>query len=156
MSGIRLADITDIKALCDLGAELLESSAYAGIKPDEKKFRMLMAGLMGSKLGRVMVVVDNDDIPQGFMLGVIDEYFFSRYRYASDMATYIRRPYRRYAAALYKNFIKWAKTKPRVVDISFAQSSGMGDHERWCKLMTKLGLKQVGSMYTMRVEPCQG
>ena len=155
MSGIRLADIPDVRHIIELGYELLNDSAYKGVNPDEQKFRLLVAGLIGHKIGRVLVVVDDDDVPQGFLIGVVDDYFFSRSRVASDMAVYIRKSYRRYAYRLYKEFIDWAKKKPRVVDISFAQSSGIGDHSRWCKLMEKLGLTCVGTVYTMRVEKCQ-
>lgn len=151
MSGIRLADIPDVRRIYELGLELLESSAYQGIKYDEVKFKTFVAGLIGSKNGRVLVVVDDNDVPQGFFLGIVDDLFFSRMRFATDMAVYITKGYRRYAYRLYKTFIQWAKTKPRMYEIMFAQSSGMGDHDRWCKLMIKLGLTQQGSIYTMRV-----
>ncbi len=150
MSGIRLADIPDIKHIYKLGLELISDGAYKGIKHDEQKFKTTVAGLIGSKLGRVYVVVDDADIPQGFFLGIVDDLFFSRYRYATDMAVFIRKGFRQYAYRLYKLFIEWAKTKPRLFEISFAQSSGMGDHLKWCKLMERLGLERNGSFYTMR------
>ena len=155
MSGIRLADIPDMQRIYELGLELLEASSYRGIKHDQQKFKTLVAGLMGSKQGRVLVVVDDNDVPQGFLIGVIDEYFFSHYKLASDLATYIRNGFERYAFRLYKTFIDWAKTKPKVMDITFAHSSGMGDFDRWCRLMEKLGLTRNGSFYTMRVSLCQ-
>ena len=34
MSGIRLGDIPDMDAICDLATELQEMSSYAGIEPD--------------------------------------------------------------------------------------------------------------------------
>ena len=155
MSGIRMAGIEDIKAIHVLGIELLESSDYNGIKGDDKKFKLLIANLITHKHGQVYVVADESNEPQGFFIGMIDEYFFSQYRFATDIAVYVREGYRQHAAALYNKFIKWAKTKPKVVRISFAQSSGMGEHARWCRLMEHLGLTCVGSMYTMRVTPCQ-
>ena len=155
MSGIRLADIPDMQRIYELGLELLEASSYKGIKHDDQKFKTLVAGLMGSKKGRVLVVVDDNDVPQGFLLGVIDEYFFSQYRFATDLAVYIKQGFERYALRLYRMFIDWAKTKPKVMDITFAHSSGMGDFERWCRLMEKLGLTKNGSFYTMRVLLCQ-
>lgn len=155
MSGIRLADIPDMQRIYELGLELLEASSYKGIKHDQQKFKTLVAGLMGSKQGRVLVVVDDNNIPQGFLIGVIDEYFFSHSRFATDLATYISSGFERYALRLYKSFIDWAKTKPKVMDITFAHSSGIGDFDRWCRLMEKLGLKKNGSFYTMRIAPCQ-
>ena len=137
MSGIRKADIPDVKAIVALGYELKDQSIYKDIKTDEQKFRMTIASLIGHKRGIVLVVVDDDDVPQGFLAGVIEEYGFSVYRYATDMWTYIRKPFRQYSYRLYNQFITWAKTKPKVVFIEMAQSSGIGDHERWCKLMGK-------------------
>ena len=155
MSGIRIADIPDMAALCELGAELLAASVYSDIKPDEQKFKTTMAGLMGHKRGILLVVVDDNDKPQGFLAGIADEYAFSRMRFATDMWTFIRKPYRRYAYRLYKQFIDWAKTKPRVCRIEMAMSSGNYGYERWCKLMLKLGFNKVGSIFMMRIEPCQ-
>jgi len=151
MSSIRLADIPDIKHIYKLGLELISDGHYKGISHDESKFKTIVASLIGSKLGRVYVVVDGNNVPQGFLLGIIDDLFFSRMRFATDMATYIRDGYRQYAYRMYKSFIEWAKSKPRMFEISFAQSSGMGDHEKWCKLMEKLGLERNGSFYTMKV-----
>jgi len=151
MSGIRKADIPDMKAIVELGYEMLSQSVYADLKPDEQKFKLLLAGLMGHKKGLVLVVVDDNDVPQGFLSGIVEEYSFSRATYATDFFTYIRKPYRQYAAMLYNKFISWAKTKPRIAFIEFAQSSGMGDHERWCVLMERLGLVKNGSFYVLEV-----
>lgn len=154
MSGIRVADIPDMAAICDMGRELLAGSVYADIKPDEQKFKMTIAGLMGHRKGLVLVVVDDDNQPQGFLAAITDEYGFSKACFATDLWTYVRPGYRRYAYRLYGKLIAWAKTKPKVAFIELAQSSGMGDHSRWCKLMEKLGLTRVGSLYMMRVEKC--
>ncbi len=152
MSGIRLADIPDVRAIVELGRELLEQSVYAGIKPDEQKFRMLVAGLIGNKRGAVFVVVDDEDKPQGFLLGIIDELFFSTQRFATDMAVYVREGYRQHAPALYKRFLKWAESKPRVVQITMGISSGMPGIERAGKLYESFGFSPVGGLYMKRVE----
>lgn len=152
MSKVRLADIPDINAIVELAQELLDKSYYKGIKPDAQKFKMAIAGLIGHKRGIVFVVVDDNDDPQGFMAGVVDEYAFSQSRYGSDLWTYIRDSHRMHAYNMYKRFITWAKSKPKVVMIEFAQSSGIGDHKRWCSLMTKLGMVRVGSLFMMRID----
>ncbi len=150
MSGIRIADVTDMQDIVDLGLELLSQSIYSDIKPDIKKFKINIAGLMGSNCGLVLVVVDENDKPQGFIAGVVSEYGFSRARYATDMWTYVRDSYSRFAYRMYKQFIAWAKERPRIKFIEMAQSSGNDNHERWCKLMEKLGLVRAGSHYIMR------
>ena len=150
MSGIRLGDLPDMTKIVELGMELLENSDYHGIKPDKLKFRKLVGSMMVSKRGRVWVVVDDDDKPQGFLLGMVDELFFSRSMYATDIAVYIREGYRQHAFKLYKNFIDWALLKPKVVDVSLAKSSGIIGLEEWEKLMEYLGLHKVGSLYSAK------
>ncbi|MBW2690539.1 MAG: hypothetical protein JRC99_11480 [Deltaproteobacteria bacterium] len=151
MSGIRLADIPDIDEITKLGMELLNQSVYAGIKPDVPKFRMLVAGLIGSKLSVVYVITDDNDKPQGFFLGIIDDLFFSRQRVATDLAVYVRKAFRSQAPKMFRMFIKWAKSKPRVAEISFGISSGIGNVDRVGRMYENLGLTHVGGIYRMGV-----
>ncbi len=150
MSGIRLGDIPDMKAICDLGQELLDQSVYEGIPPDESKFKRLVAGMMGSNNGLVLVVVDDDDNPQGILLGMIDELFFSRYRVVTDLAVYIRKGYREWAPRLIKRLEAWGREKPRVIGASLGISSGIGDFKRIGRMYELQGLHQVGSIHFKR------
>jgi len=151
MSGIRLGGIDDIRSINELGYELLEQSVSAGIPLDDKKFRMLVASLIAIKLGNVWVVVDDDDKPQGFLLGLVEDLFYSRQRYATDLAVYVRDGYRHLAPRLFREFIKWAKSKPRVVQITLGLASGIGDPDRVGRMYEKLGLFRVGGIYSVRV-----
>ena len=151
MSGIRLADIPDIDEICELGAELLAQSVYSDIKPDESKYRLFIAGLMGTKKGAVFIAVDDDDKPQGMLLGLIDDLFFSRYSYATDVAFYVREGYRHLVPGLMKRFMAWAEGKTRVVYISLGISSGTGDLERIGQVYESFGLARVGGIYFKRV-----
>lgn len=150
MSGIRVGDIPDMKAIVELGRELLEESVY-DVKADEPGFRLFVAGLMGSNKATVLLVVDDDDKPQGFLLGIIDELFFSRARYGTDIAFYVRKEYRRFAPRVLKQFIAWAKSKPRVDHVLLGQSSGIGDVDRIGEMYEKLGLSRVGGIYYQKV-----
>ena len=152
MSKVRIADIPDMKSIVELGYELLEKSTSNGIKVDESKFKMLVAGMIGSKKGIVYVVVDDNDVPQGFLLGMIDELFYSPQRFATDLATYVREEYRHLAPRMYKKFIAWAKSKPKVVEITLGISSGIGDTERVGKLYEKLGFSRMGGLYMTQVK----
>ena len=151
MAHVRLADIPDIDAIVELGRELLSKSVYQGIKPDEQKFKVTVAGLIGHKRGVVYVIVDDDNKPQGFFLGMVEELFFSSKQYATDLAVYVRDGYRNLAPRMYNKFIAWAKNKPKVVEITLGVSSGIGDTERVGDLYEKLGLSRVGGLYLMRV-----
>ena len=151
MSGIRMGDIPDIDAIYDLGEELLAQSVYADIKPDRVKFRTLVAGLIGQNIGTVLVVVDDQDKPQGFLLGIVDELFFSRQRQATDLAVYVREGYRHLAPRLLKRFIDWAESKPRTAMITLGISSGIGNFERVGRMYENFGLAPVGGIYIKRI-----
>lgn len=151
MTAIRTGDIPDMDGICDLASELLSQSFYADIKPDETKFRLFVAGMMGSKGGIVLVIVDDDDKPQGFMLGVVEELFFSRKRMATDLAIYVREGYRQFAPRMIKAFIEWAESKPRVVQVTLGLSSGIGDTERTGTMYHKLGFSHMGGIHVKRV-----
>lgn len=151
MATIRKADIPDMDAICELARELLEKSIYNSIKPDDAKFRMFVAGLMGNKGGIVLVIVDRNDVPQGFLIGILEELFFSRQRMATDLAVYVRDGYRNLAPRLFKTFIEWAESKSRVAQITLGISSGIGDPERVSKMYENLGFAQVGSINVKKV-----
>lgn len=152
MSKIRVADIPDMDDIVELARELLSQSVYANIKPDEEKFKRLVAGMMGINTGAVLLVVDDEDKPQGFLLGVIDELFFSRKRQATDLAVYVRDGHRHLAPQLFKAFIEWASSKARVEQITLGVSSGIGDPNRVGKMYESLGLAQVGGIFVKKVE----
>lgn len=135
-----------------LAGELLEQSVYAGIKMDDQRFKTTVAALIGSKNGAVFVIVDDDNQPQGFLLGIIDELFFSRSRYATDLAMYVSKPYRIWAPFMVKRFIRWAKSKPLVAEVTLGVSAGIGDTDRIGKLYRRLGFQPVGGIYVMRTD----
>ena len=151
MSAIRTADIPDMDAICELASELLEQSIYSDIKPDETKFRLFVAGIMGSKGGIVLLIVDDENKPQGFLLGVLEELFFSRQRMATDLAIHVRKGYRNLVPRLIKTFVEWAESKSRVVRVTLGISSGIGDPERISKMYGKLGFMQIGSINVKKV-----
>jgi hypothetical protein len=118
---------------------------------DEQKFRMFLAGMMGSNKGIVLLVTDDDNRPQGFLLGMIDDFFFSRQRYASDLAVYVRQGYRHLAPRLFKRFIDWAESKPRIAHVMLGITSGIGDPDRTGRMYENLGLSRIGGIYFKEV-----
>ncbi len=153
MSGIRLGDLPDMGKIVDLGLELLEQSVYKDIKPDVLKFRKLVGDMMLSKSGRVFVIVDDNDEPQGFLLGMVSELFFSRDRYGTDVAVYVRDGFKNHAPEMFQQFIDWAKSKPRVKEIKLGISSGMDGKDRTGKFYESMGFDNIGGLYLMRVQP---
>ena len=155
MSGIRLGDVTDIPAIWSLAVELQkETPSYSGIPPSKEKFTRLVANMMHDRTCRVTVVVDKDNKVQGFLLGIIEEFFWSTRRYATDMAVYVRAGFKHHVPRLFREFITWAESKPRVVRIILGLSSGIGTERRTGKMYTKLGLSNVGGIFMKEVDQC--
>lgn len=151
MTCVREAKIDDVSQIHALAKELLEQSVYSGIKMDDTRFRTICAHLIGSKSGCVLVVDDEGSV-QGFMMGLIDQLFFSRSRYATDLAVYVREAYRSYAPWMFRRFVNWARSKPLVAEITLGISSGIGDTERTGKMYQTLGFQPVGGLYVMRTD----
>ncbi len=97
------------------------------------------------------MAVDDDDRPQGLLLGLIDDLFFSRYNYATDVTFYVRERYRHLVPGMVKRFMTWAESKPRVVYVALGISSGIGDLERVGKVYESLGLSKIGGIYFKRI-----
>lgn len=149
---VRKGDVRDIPQILVLAKELLEQSpVYAGIEMNDNKFKRTTAMAVSSKRGVVFVIVDDDDIPQGFIMGFATDLFFSDSRYVTDCAVYARKSARSQAGWMVRRFIRWAKTVHGVKIIPMAISSGMGDMDRIGALYERLGLVKTGGLYVGRV-----
>jgi hypothetical protein len=147
----RRGDVQDVKRIHELGKELM-GSVYPGMKMNDVKFKTTVANCMFSKSGCCFVVVDESDVPAGFILGVIDTPFYSDQRFATDLAFYVRPEARSYGAWLASRFINWGKSVPGVTEITMAISSGIGDVDRIGRMYEKKGMRRMGGLYTMRVQ----
>lgn len=151
MHRVRDARVEDILRIYDLGLELLDDSFYRGIKVNDTKFKRTVAMLIGSKLGKVLVIADEQDIAQGFLVGMADELFFSNSKFVTDLCMYARPDARYMAGFMIKRFLRWGMSVKGVVEITLGISSGMGDPERIGRIYERLGLTRVGGLYMMRV-----
>jgi len=147
MSDVRVADIPDIKEIYAIAKELHEQSIYSKIKDDESKFKLLVAGMMGQKSGIVLVIVNDNNEPQGFLLGVIQELFFSKAKMATDIAIYVRPEYRNMTPKMIKKFVAWAESKPRIAQITLGISSAISDGGRGGHFYELLGFQNTGGIY---------
>lgn len=151
MTRVRVADLPDMGKIVELGIELHDQSIYADVKPDNLKIRKLVGDMILSKNGEVFVIVDDNDEPQGFLLGMVTEFFFSKERYATDVSFYIRKGHRNHARSIIQAFIDWASKKAKVVEVKLAISSGMDTENRTGTLYELMGFKNIGGMYIMRI-----
>jgi len=139
-----VSDVHEVIALCK--SEHVRGS-YSHIEIDENKFKRLFAAMVCSKQAFVWVAEYEGEIT-AIIMGIIDEVFFSRKKYATDILFVSRRG----GGYLIKRFIKWARDNPSVIDIRMGVSSDSGDPERVGKLYEGLGLNKIGGLYHEAIE----
>ena len=141
---IRYARVADLPELMSLGKRLHGQTVYADIDIDLQTCAQTLGQCISNAFGFAMVAVHDDKIT-GFMMGAAVPLWFSRKRCASDIITYAESPGDGYR--LIRKFVEWAWAIPNVVEITLAQSSGI-DTDRVGVLYKRVGLQQVGSIYT--------
>lgn len=143
---IRLATTNDITTIIELGIELKQSSPYvANINP--RKARKNLAFFINSKRCQVLVAEHKGEVI-GFIIGGIEDTWFSDEQMVSDVAFYVRPRFRGYGVGLVKRLRAWARTFPKVREITLGVSTGLDVNERTGKMYQHLGLQRVGGIYT--------
>ena len=145
---IRAAESKDISAIYEVALEAHAKSNYKNVPVDEKTLRQLILMMIYDKNSCVYVTEDAVGV-NGFVLGMVEELFFSRKRYGTDLMIYARKPMD--GVRLLRKLTEWIKTKPRDVEITLGITSGIGDPERTGKLYEAMGYEPIGGMYMMNL-----
>lgn len=139
---IRRATSDDIAPIMALARKL--HATIGNLPPiDEQGCRMLLAQALCNKR-RLLLVAERDGVVTGFMFGLIEEYFFSKSHYASDVILHSTDGIS--AAYLVRKFVRWAESMG-VTNIQLGVSSGIAI-DRADALYRRLGLTRVGSLYS--------
>lgn len=143
---IREAKVDDITRIINLGGEIIRQSKYL---PDYQplKARKALALFINAAKSCVFVAEVEGQV-EGFIIGAVDDYWWSSAQYASDMGFYVSEQHRGFAKPLINAFEEWVKRFPKVRDITLAVSSGVEGVERTGRFYQRLGYEQVGGMYT--------
>lgn len=144
MSGIRKAVPEDLNAMVDLAYRLCDRTPYAHIARDRPSVVKTFCMAMSSQFGCAFVTEHQGSI-SGLLIGVAQQLWWSRARYATDLVFYSERAGDGYR--LLKRFMDWAWSAPGVVEITMGQSSGI-DPKRSAALYRRAGLELVGGVYT--------
>lgn len=156
---IRSATIEDFPQWFDLAKRLRDQTPYADIEFDRAMIARLYGRCIASRLGCVLVSTHGGRLT-GTIVGVAQELWWSRRKYATDLLFFSERAGDGFR--LLKSFQDWAWSVPSVEEVTLGQSSGI-DVERTEKLYLRAGLKKVGGLFQQmradyeanRVEPRQ-
>lgn len=142
---IRQATVGDITQILALGDKLKEQSPFVRtINP--QKARKNLAFFISSKRCLVLVAEHQGEIV-GFIVGGIEDNWYSDERTVTDVAFYVEPKYRVYAAGLVKHLRAWGSQFSTVSDFLLGISSGVDGTERTGRLYERLGMTRTGGMY---------
>jgi hypothetical protein len=148
--GVRLARIDDIPAALEVGRRVLDRSVIDA-KLYDLQAKQLMRRCINDAHMNLWVAEHAGNIV-GFFMGIKEQHWFSREKYASDISFCVDDRYGNYAPAMIRRFIKWAKQDPKVKDITLAISSGLDKDGRTGRMYQNLGLTHTGGVYALLSE----
>lgn len=146
---VRAATPADLPQLIELTLRLKPKTPWAGIELDRPALVRTYSMCMSSLFGCAFVLEDKGGRVTGMIIGVAQQLWWSRRRYATDLVFYSEKGDGR---RLLQAFRRWAWSVPGVVEITMGQSSGI-DIERTRKLYERAGMKLIGHMYTEVANP---
>lgn len=142
----RLATINDITRIMDLGEKAIEASLVK-TPLDRLTARRYLAQAINDKT-HVVYVAEKDGVVVGFIIGVVVPYWFSKSRFATDLAFYCEPQHGNFAPFLVRRFMKWAKGQKGVLDVTMGVTSGVAHADRIGVMFEKLGMTPVGGSFT--------
>lgn len=143
---VRAAKPVDIPAMLECAKRAHAASEYKDIPAKELGFKQMAAYLIGSAKGCALVLERHGRI-HGFVLGEVQPIGYLEGNLATASLLYADKGVGYAGALLVRRFIEWARSQRRVVDISMAISSGIGDPETVAKVYEREGLKRMGSWH---------
>lgn len=143
---IRQATVDDITDIIKLGQDAIAESKYLP-DYDPLKARKTLAFFISAAKCTVFVAVKKQRVV-GFIIGLVDEYWWGKAQYASDAGFYVDPEYRGFAPQLIKALQRWAFKFPKVRDLTLGISTGVETVERTGQMYEALGFTKVGGMYT--------
>lgn len=143
---IRRATLLDVPRIVELGALMHAESRYTMLRYDAEKMARATALIVNAPDGLALVAVKEGRIVGAFM-GVAEEHFFSRDKFAFDLATYIEPAHRGgfLAVALLRGFVRWARARG-IACINAGIASGI-NHDVSERLYERVGFVRIGTAY---------
>jgi hypothetical protein len=149
---IRRATPDDVPALVALGRALHAESAYCFLPFDTAKVTATAQALIA---GGGYVALAEDASIWGMFAGTLNEYWFSRARYAADLCLYLRPERRntragaRAIAAFVTGFRAWASARG-AAELTLAVTTGIHT-DATARLFERFGLQRAGVLHARRL-----
>lgn len=145
---IREGTFEDIPAVIKIIRDAHPNSDYKFTPFDEDETKRNLRLLINSKTDQLWVAV-KDGAVVGACGGVTAKVFLSRAYIATTLFTIVADDGRGEGLGLYRAYIEWATKQPRVMEVTVAYTSGMGDQDRVEALFKALDFERTGSTWTL-------
>lgn len=145
---LKLASHEDIETVVRLAVTFIRQSPYKNEPMDEGEVRELIRLMLTDKNKGIIVLLMKDDLPVGFIGGLLTKMFFSKDMMASEIFWWVDPQYRtRKSLMLKEAFEFWAK---RVGARYIAMSSPAND-TRVSRFYERTGYENIENAYLKRV-----
>lgn len=148
---IRHATLADIPELLELSYEVHGKTHYRAVPLDERVYTGTLRRMIASKQHCVLLAKKDDELV-GFLLGITQQVFFSRKKYATDLVIYVKPDSGTAGAQLVMRFLAWARSQPGVLQIILGVSSDIVDEQKVDQLYKRYGLRRTGGLYVQDVQ----
>ncbi|HDS1207483.1 TPA: GNAT family N-acetyltransferase [Shewanella algae] len=145
---IRTATHADMNAIVSIGKVTLEKSPTYPVTLDDNKARYMVRRCISDRSMEIFVAVVDGEVV-GFIMGMMEEHWFSKDCYATDLTFCVLPEHGDQAVWLLRRFIRWAKSFPKVKSILLGVSSGMDADGRIGQLYERHGFTIVGGFYSL-------
>jgi hypothetical protein len=144
---VRLANYDDITGAMEVGKRLLSRSVIKASVDDMHARKVMLRAINDANLS--LWVAEHNGKIVGFLMALKEQQWFSKDKVASDICFVLDDNHGNYARPMVSRFIKWAKSDPKVTDISLGISSGLDQDGRTGRMYQNLGFTPVGGVYSL-------
>lgn len=151
---IRFATTADVPGFVQAGQQIHATTHLTHHPYDGGRVARTLQGIIDQPHGRYcfIVAVDNDDAPVGWIIGCMEQHFFSG-NWLASIVNYGVLPERRMSGAALKlltAFRKWAENRG-ASEINAGVNSGV-DLDKMDRFLRKLGFRQTGGNYSIGLQ----
>ncbi len=149
---IRPATLIDVPRMVDLAEQMHTESRFTMLRFDREKMAQVITTLIDHAGALALVAVKDGAVIGGF-LGVTEEHFFSRDKFAFDLATFIAPEHRGgfVAVRLLRRYVAWAKEQG-IACINAGIASGI-NHDVSVRLYERIGFVNTGVAFEYQEQP---
>lgn len=148
---VRIAKVQDITDAIEVGKKILTRSTIDAEVYELQARKVMLRAINDANMN--IWIAEHDGRIVGFLLTIKEQHWFSRDKYASDICFVLEDSHGNYAAPMIRRFIKWAKSDPKVKDITLGISSGLDQDGRTGRMYQNLGFSPVGGVYSLLERP---